>query len=252
MHYRATVRGGLPAVGGRSRGKDSFMPKKPAESRKRIFLVEDHRVLRQGLKLFIEQESDMEICGEAGNAVEAFTAITALKPDAVVSDISMPGINGIEFIKNIKALFPDMPAVVLSMHDESVYAERALRAGELGYVMKKESMTEVITALRKAFNGESHVSEKVVGSLLRKALGRPGSSKVESPSPVELLSDRELEVFEHIGRGRDTISIATALRLSPKTVETHRMHIKEKLRINTISELIQQAALWVEHETSGD
>ena len=228
------------------------MPKKTSAPKKRIFLVEDHTVLRQGLKLFIEQEPDMEVCGEADNASDAFPRIASLRPDAVVTDISMPGMNGIEFIKNMKAPYPEIAFVVLSMHDESVYAERALRAGALGYVMKKESTEEVIKALRKAFRGESHVSGQVVGSLLRRALGRHNPDGPASLAAGEVLSDRELEVFEHIGRGQETIAIATALGVSPKTVETHRMHIKEKLRISTISELIQQAAVWVEHETAGD
>jgi len=228
------------------------MAKKKAEPKKRIFLVEDHEVLRQGLRLFIGQESDMEVCGEAGNAVDALTAITALHPDAVVTDISMPGTNGIEFLKNLKARHPEIVAVVLSMHDENIYAERALRAGALGYVMKKESAGEVLIALRKAFKGERHVSDKVTGGLLLRALGRPDRGTLAAFSPVELLSDRELEVFERIGRGGDTKSIANALGVSPKTVETHRMHIKDKLQIKTMSELIQYAAVWVDRKTSGE
>jgi len=228
------------------------MPKKTQTVKKRIYLVEDHRVLRQGLRLFIEQEPDMEVCGESGNATEALSAITILRPDAVVSDISLPGMNGIEFLKNLKALHPDIVAVVLSMHDESTYAERALRAGALGYVMKKEGTEEVVAALRKAFIGERHVSGNVIGAILHKALGVRDSGKTASVSPVELLSDRELEILEHIGRGESTNDIADALHLSPKTVETHRVHIKEKLRINTITELTRYAALWVEHGSVGE
>ncbi|MEI8312704.1 MAG: response regulator transcription factor [Verrucomicrobiota bacterium] len=227
------------------------MAKNKAKTKKRIFLVEDHAVLRECLKLFIRQEPDMEVCGEAGNAADAFAAIPALRPDAVITDISMPGMNGIEFLKNLKALHPGIAAIVLSMHDESVYAERALRAGALGYVMKKESTGEVITALRKAFKGERHVSDKITGALLLRALGRPNQS-VSASSPEDLLSDRELEVFERIGHGGDTKGIADALGVSPKTVETHRMHIKEKLRIKTLSELIQHAAVWVERKNSGE
>ena len=228
------------------------MPKKTPAAKKRIFLVEDHRVLRQGLKLFIGQEPDMEVCGEAGNASEALTAVTALRPDAVVTDISLPGMNGIEFLKNIKALHPDIATVVLSMHDESVYAERALRAGALGYVMKKEGTEELVAALRKAFNGERHVSGNIIGAILHKALGAQRPGKNLPASPVELLSDRELEILEHIGRGENTKGIADVLNLSPKTVETHRVHIKEKLGITSILELTQYAALWVEHESVGD
>ena len=226
------------------------MPKNTTAAKKRIFLVEDHPLLRQGLKLFIEHQADMEVCGEAGNAAEAFSAIAAIRPDAVVTDISMPGMNGIEFIKTTKALYPELAVVVLSMHDEMVYAERALRAGALGYVMKKEGASEVITALRKAFLGKKHISEKVVGSIMGKALGRKISADTKSSSLVEALSDRELEVFEHIGSGEDTNSIAAALGVSTHTVDTHRMHIKDKLQIGTMTELIQQAAVWVAGGTS--
>ena len=137
------------------------------------------------------------------------------------------------------------------MHDESIYAERALRAGAFGYVMKKESTEVVVSALRKAFRGEHHVSGKILGELVRKAIGTQDPSKAAPVSLVETLSDRELEIFECIGRGMDTASIAGSLCLSPKTVETHRVHIKEKLRINTAAELSRHAALWVEHESTG-
>lgn len=227
------------------------MAKKKSKTKKRIFLVEDHAVLRECLKLFIGQEPDMEVCGEASSAAEAFAAIPALRPDAVITDISMPGMNGIEFLKNLKALHPGIAAIVLSMHDESVYAERALRAGALGYVMKKESTGEVITALRKAFVGETHVSERIVTSLMLQALDKKVPGKNRALRPVDILSDRELEVFEHLGRGSNTKSIASALGISTKTVETHRMHIKEKLQVRSLSELIQQAAVWVDHITSG-
>lgn len=223
------------------------MPKKTSEVKKKIYIIEDHQVLRQGLRLFIEQEPDMAVCGEAGNAADALAAISQAQPDAVVSDISMPGMNGIEFLKNMKARHPQIAAVILSMHDESIYAERALRAGAFGYVMKKESAGEVITALRKALKGEYHVSKLVVGAVMHKVL-RAQEPEKSAGEPIELLSDRELEVFERIGQGKSTINIAEALHVSPKTIETHRVHIKEKLQINSISELTQYAALWVEQQ----
>ena len=228
------------------------MAKKNEKTKKRVFLVEDHAILRECLKLFIGREPDMEVCGEAGSAAEAFAAIPALQPDAVITDISMPGMNGIEFLKNMKALQPGIAVVVLSMHDESDYAERALHAGAMGYVMKKESTGEVIAALRKAFMGERHISEKIVAALVLRAIGRNTPGRDGSRSPVDILSDRELEVFEHLGRGSDTKSIAASLGISPKTVETHRMHIKEKLQVHALSELIQHAAVWVDHKISGD
>lgn len=227
------------------------MAEKKAKTKKRIFLVEDHAILRECLKLFIGQEPDMEVCGEAGSAAEAFAAISVLRPDAVITDISMPGMNGIEFLKNMKALYPGIAAIVLSMHDEDVYAERALRAGALGYIMKKDSTGEVISALRKAFVGETHISAKIVTSLMLRALDKKVPGKNGARTPVDILSDRELEVFEQLGRGSDTKSIATALGISTKTVETHRMHIKEKLQVGSLSELIQQAAVWVDHSSSG-
>jgi DNA-binding NarL/FixJ family response regulator len=227
------------------------MPKRTRDAKKRIFLVEDHAILRECLKLFIGQESDMEVCGEAGNAADAFSAIPALRPDAVVTDISMPGMNGIEFLKNLKALHPEIAAVVLSMHDESDYAVRALSAGALGYVMKKASAGEIIIALRKAFRGEQHISERLASSLLLKAFGKQCPAKGGPPATGGLLSDRELEVFEHLGNGKDTKIIAASMGLSPKTVETHRMHIKEKLRISSLSELIRQAAVWVDRKAVG-
>jgi DNA-binding NarL/FixJ family response regulator len=221
-------------------------------TKKRIFLVEDHRLVREGVTHFIGQEDDLIVCGGAANGADALTAIEMLKPDAVLCDISLPGMNGIEFLKNLKAKHPGMVAVVLSMHDEAIYAERALRAGALGYVMKRESAEEVIIALRKALRGEFHVSEKITGIIFHKALGADGSAKHATRSPVELLSDRELEVFEMLGRGMSMRAIAQALSLSPKTVESHRAHIKEKLQFQTVSDILQHAIRWVEHESAGN
>ncbi len=226
------------------------MSKNPPPAKTRIFILEDHCIVREGLRLYIAQEPDMEVCGEAHEAAAGLSAIDDLRPDAVVTDISLPGMNGIEFLKNLKARHPHMVAVVLSMHDESVYAERALRAGALGYVMKKESTAEVIAALRAALKGEHYVSKKVSGVIFHKALGTGGPGKHATPSPVDLLSDRELEVFELLGRGKSTRDIADALHLSPKTVESHRAHIKEKLQIATAIEMVQQATLWVEHASA--
>ena len=214
----------------------------------RILLVEDHQIVRQGLSRLINLEVDLEVCGEASNAGEALQQIPRLKPDLVLTDISMSGMNGIEFLKHLKARHPEVPAVVLSMHDEALYAERALRAGALGFVMKKESSEEMLTALRKARRGEHHVSEKVGGRIFQLFL----HSKKPAESSISLLSDRELEVFELLGRGRGSKEIAAELHLSVKTVDTHRTHIKEKLKLRSFTELIQHAVQWVEHQTKGD
>ena len=186
----------------------------------------------------------MEVCGEASNAAEALQQIGHLAPDVVLTDISMAGMNGVEFLKHLKARNPMLPAVVLSMHDEALYAERALRAGALGFVMKKAPGDEMLTALRKARRGEYHVSEKVGAGIFQKFL----HTKSESKSPMALLSDRELEVFELLGGGCGSKQIAAELHLSVKTVDTHRMHIKEKLGVHTATELVQHAVHHVENE----
>ncbi|MEP6673314.1 MAG: response regulator transcription factor [Chthoniobacter sp.] len=219
--------------------------KKPAKTR--ILLVEDHQIVRQGLVQLINQEADMEVCGEAGDASQALAQIPRDKPDLVILDISLPGMNGLEFLKHLKVERPGLPAVVLSMHDEALYAERALRAGALAYVMKKESSDELLIAIRKARQGQVHVSEKVGGSIFQKFVG----TKRPVESSVGRLSDRELEVFELLGRGRGSKEIAEQLRLSVKTVDTHRGRIKEKLNLHGATEMIQRAVQWVERENHG-
>lgn len=214
----------------------------------RVLLVEDHQVVRQGLAWLISQEKDMEVCGEASNAGEALQQVVRLQPDVVLTDISMTGMNGIELLKHLKAQHPQLPAVVLSMHDEALYAERSLRAGALGFVMKKESSAEMFTALRKARRGEYHVSEKVGAGIFQKFL----HTKTDPQPAMALLSDRELEVFELLGRGHGSKEIADELHISVKTVDTHRTHIKEKLQLRTFTELIQHAVRWIERETSGN
>ena len=213
--------------------------------KRRVLIIDDHLVVRQGLKHLIDREDDLLTCGDVADARKGLDAIHGLNPDVVLVDISLPGMNGIEFIKNVKASHPDLPIVVFSMHDESLYAERALRAGALGYVMKKADSEEMIAALRKALLGEIHTSGAIGGTLLHRLLGRqrPGNG-----APVSRLSDRELEVFEMIGHGRTSREIAGALKLSIKTVDTHRMHVKEKLGLRTAIELVQHAVHHVENE----
>ena len=216
--------------------------------RTRILLVEDHQIVRQGLARLINMESDLKVCGEASNASEALAQISRLKPDLVLTDISMSGMNGIEFLKHLKTQHPGMRAVVLSMHDEAHYAERAFRAGALAFVMKKESTDELLTALRKAHSGEHHVSEKLGRRIFQLFL----QSKKPPEASVSLLSDRELEVFELLGRGRGSKEIAAELHVSVKTVDTHRTHIKEKLNLHSFTELIQRAVQWLEREETGN
>lgn len=194
----------------------------------------------------INLEPDMEVCGEAGNAREALNEIAKRKPDLVITDISMAGMNGIEFLKHLKTRFPELPVLVLSMHDEAIYAERALRAGALAFVMKKEGREEVMAAIRKARVGKYHVSEKVGGAIFQKLL----NTKPSSETSVSKLSDRELEVFELLGHGRGSKEIAEELHLSVKTVDTHRTHIKAKLDLHNVRELIQHAVQWVERENN--
>ncbi len=220
--------------------------KKKADPKRKVLIIDDHIVVRQGLMYLINREEDLEVCGEADEARKGLNAISELKPDIVLVDISLPGMNGIEFIKNTKAYHPDLPIVVLSMHDESLYAERAIRAGALGYVMKRADSDEIITALRKGLAGELHVSGRVNSALLQRFFGR---QQPKNGSQISMLSDRELEVFELIGRGKTTREIADVLHLSTKTIDCHRMHIKEKLAIQTTPELVQRAVHHVEAAT---
>ena len=223
----------------------------PNGRRRQVFIIDDHWMMRQGLRAFIDQADDLEVCGEAGNGAEALTLILETKPDAIIVDISLPGMNGIEFLKNLKAQQPDVAAIVVSMHDESVYAERALRAGAQGYVMKKEAVEEILIALRRALNGEFHVSKSVTGAIFHKALGISAGGKSASIAPTTLLSDRELEIFELLGTGKSTRDISERLGISTKTVETHRAHIKEKFGFSSNPEMIQHATIWMEHTAVG-
>jgi len=190
---------------------------------KRIVLVDDHPLFRKGLQELIHSEADFAVCGEAGNAAEAMEVIRKLNPDMAIVDLSLPGANGIELIKNIRSEFPKLPILVLSMHDESLYALRALRAGAEGYVMKHEAMANVFQAIREVFNGRPYLSPA-----------------------MERLSDRELEILELIGKGNEVRQIAKLLHLSPKTVETHRAHIKDKLDLKNSREVARFALQWLQ------
>lgn len=211
----------------------------------RILVVDDHPILRQGLTQLINQEADLSVCGEAEEAHKAIEAIAALNPDMVIVDISLRDINGIELIKKIRVRDETLPILVLSMHDESLYTERALRAGANGYIMKQEASDQVVRAIRQVLSGEIYVSDRVGSKLLRKIIhGRPTAID----SPIDKLSDRELEVFRLIGRGYRTRQIAEMLRLSVKTVESYREHIKQKMGFRDATELLQHAIQWIQSE----
>ncbi|HEX8299881.1 MAG TPA: response regulator transcription factor [Rubricoccaceae bacterium] len=213
----------------------------------RIFIVEDHPVMREGYASLISHEPDLEVCGESATAEDAFSRIPALHPDIVVADLSLPGVNGIELIKRLVAFDACGAVLVVSAHDESLYAERALAAGARGYLMKHESAGNVVDAIRRVLAGHLYLSEKLRERLILSRLTQAPASA----SAVDPLTDREIEVFEHFGRGRTTQEIADRLGLSPKTVESHRANIKKKMGIEHAPEFVQRAVLWVERSLTG-
>lgn len=212
-----------------------------------IFIVDDHPLVRQGLAQIINAESDMQVCGEAEDAARALHLVQGKNPDLVIVDISLRGNNGLELIKNIKALQHNLPILVFSMHDETIYAQRALRAGARAYVMKQESADKIITAIRRIMSGDIYVSNRVADQVLHQMVNGSGDP---SGSPIDRLSDRELEVIQLIGSGLSTREIAASLNLSVKTIESHRAHIKEKLNLRNATELVQFSVQWVEQENA--
>lgn len=207
----------------------------------RILIVDDHPLFREGLKQMIDRTADLVVCGEAEDATEALKAIAMLKPDLVLVDISLGVGSGIDLVKSIKTRYEDMPVLVISMHDESLYAERALRAGAMGYVMKHERGKRVLAAISRVLNGDIYVSEKMATSMLSKLTW----GKDEEPvSPVEKLSDRELEVFRMLGQVKGTRQIAEELNLTVATINTFRARIKDKLQLKTSTELAMYAIQW--------
>lgn len=221
--------------------------RRPAQTtpvRRRILVVDDHAVLREGLTTQINREPDMVVCGEAVNAAEAVGAVARLTPDLVLVDINLPGRNGLELIRDIASLRPGLPVLVLSMHDESHFAERVLRAGGRGYVSKQASSEALLAAIRRVLGGQIHLSDEVSTRLLGSLGGK--QQRAGPLSPVELLTDRELEVFTLIGQAVETKEISRRLNMSGKTVEAHRASIKRKLQLKTGPELTRHAVLWVE------
>ena len=217
-------------------------PKCDAPDAKRIVIVDDHPLFRKGLEELIQSDDSFAVCGQAGNAAEAMDMIRKLSPELAIVDLSLPGTNGIELIKNIRAEFPKLPILVLSMHDESLYAVRALRAGADGYVMKHEAMANVIQAIREVFDGRPYLSPAMAAQVITQFAHRQAEGQADA---VERLSDRELEVLELIGKGKEVREIAKLLHLSPKTVETHRAHIKDKLDLKNSREVARFALQWL-------
>jgi DNA-binding NarL/FixJ family response regulator len=218
------------------------------KSKQRIFLVDDHPITREGLARLINHERDMEVCGQANTAAKAVTDIEPMKPDLVVVDVSLTtGASGLELIKDLVARHPRLRMLALSTHDEALYAERALRAGAKGYVMKQEPTEKVMAAIRQVLDGGIFLSDAMKDRLLRK-ITQSGSAP--SASEIERLSDRELEVYRLIGQGRGTRQIADELHLSMSTVETYRTHIKEKLHLASAPELVRRAVEWVHSQAS--
>lgn len=221
-------------------------PKKPAApARKKILIVDDHPMMRDGLVALITAQPDLAVCAQAADAREALQAVEAHWPDLVLMDISLPGRSGLEAIKDLQAIQSGLAILVLSMHDEALYAERVLRAGARGYVMKQEGGKRIMDGIRAVLEGRVFVSEKMSARIMDAFTGRrPG----DTGGSVESLSDREFEVFQLIGRGRSTKEIAAQLHLSVKTVEVHRVNIKAKLQLATSPELVHYAVRWVESQ----
>jgi DNA-binding NarL/FixJ family response regulator len=209
--------------------------------KKMVFVVDDHPIVRQGLTLLINREADLAVCGEAEEMHAALSAIPLARPDILIVDISLNGPDGLELLKNIRITSPRLPVLILSMHDESIYAERALRAGANGYIMKQEATEKVLVALRRILSGEIYVSGRIANSMLEHYVHGTNHSPQSS---VSELTDRELEVFRLIGEGHGTRQIADELHLSVKTVESYQAHIKEKLCLRSARELVQHAVQW--------
>ena len=222
-------------------------PELPAR-KARVLVVDDHPIVRQGLSLLIDQQPDLAICGGAKDLPAALEAIATLNPDIIILDISLEGPDGIEVLKNVRLTHPKVPVLILSMHDESVYAERALRAGANGYIMKQEATDKVLEAVRRLLRGEIYISSRIASKILQQVVG---GAPTLGQSPIDALTDRELEVFTLIGRGEGTRQIAEKLRLSVKTIESYQAHIKEKLSLRNGHELLQHAVQWANSHSNG-
>jgi DNA-binding NarL/FixJ family response regulator len=217
------------------------------DRRSRILLVDDHAVVRYGIAQLINRQDDLVVCGEEEDASRAMTAIGNLKPDLVIADISLKDSSGLELMRNIKVQYPKLPVLVVSVHDESIYAEIAFRAGALGYLMKQEAVEKIMTAIRRVLVGSIFVSDAQAARMLQQQVR--GQNTIQE-SPVKSLSDRELEVFQLIGQWKKTKEIASQLHLSIKTIEYYREQIKRKLNLKSAAELTHYATSWVQRETA--
>ncbi len=215
------------------------------DNRAKVLLVDDHAVVRYGIAQLINRQTDMVVCGEEEDASKAMSAIGKLRPDLVIADISLKDSSGLELMRNIKAQFPGLAVLVVSVHDESIYAEIAFRAGALGYLMKEEALDKILTAIRRVLTGAIYVSETLAAKMLQQQVR--GQTDIHE-SPVKGLSDREMEVFQLIGQWKKTREIADELHLSIKTIEYYREQIKRKLNLKNAAELTQYATSWVQRE----
>ena len=223
--------------------KQQKPPKQPertadAKAKKKLLIVDDHPLVRERVAELINQEPDLVVCGEASDANEALAAAKSLAPDMAIIDITLKDTYGIELVKQLKELYPKLPMLVLSMHEESMYGERALRAGAKGYLAKQEASKKIVDAIRRILRGEIYVSEKLGAALLQKVAGVKSEG---GGSAIDVLTDRELEVFQLLGQGLAVREVAERLFVSVKTVEAHREHIKQKLKFKTSSELLRFA-----------
>lgn len=216
---------------------------------KRVLIVDDHPMTRDGLVHLIDREPDLVVAWQAENAAQALQTVIAEQPDLALVDITLPDKGGIELIKDLRAVRPELPVLVVSMHDESLYAERALRAGARGYITKHEGGAKLMQAIRHVLGGQIYVSEKISTRIVELFSRQNGAA--QKHSPVGRLSDREFEVFQLIGQGLATQEIGQRMSISAKTVEAHRLHIKSKLGLGTAPELIAFAARWTASEAGG-
>lgn len=220
------------------------MPKKQppndAPAKKRVLIVDDHPIFRAGLTGLVNLEGELTVCGEANDATQAMHALEKLHPDLVLLDMSLPGKGGLELLKDIRAITPQMPVLIISMHDETLYAERVIKAGGRGYIMKQEGPEKIVQAIRKVLGGSISVSERIAAQILDAMSGSKGGTS----SSVSTLTDREFEVYRLLGQGKEPHEIARTLHLSIKTVDTHRAHIRQKLGLRNATELIHHATRW--------